>query len=190
MPTRARNSEQSSSIGDRVEHLAERVAGLSLGVVAGVAGALYNGCAGGAEGAVHGAQISGHRKRWFQAITAVNLAAMGAIAGGVQGAIYTLVGGIGGWLGESPAMRNQVLSTADQWVDQALSATTGQPGPTPPSGQARHASVGEVARRAWDGLVGDVVGASAGAYIGATAGFAAGSQFGQAMVAHVADGLR
>lgn len=167
--------EGSHGIGDCVEKLARKVAGVAVGLVFGTSGLITNAAAGAAAGAVHGARVT-PRAAFYGMMTA-NLAAAG-LAGGPIGIATGLAGGFALWGIQGQETRGKVEACAHDWTDKVLSKLPGNP------------DEAGLARRAANGVVGEVVGSAAGVVAGTLGLYHSGESVGEAFVARVASRLR
>ena len=170
--------EEERGVGDCVEWAARKVAGFAVGLVFGTSGMLVNACAGGAEGALHGARVTEHREAAFQGALTANLAAASALGGGPVGAVLGTVGGHLMWRIQGEGVRERVQTGSDRWVDAVLTKLPGNPD---------EAGTG---RRIVNGAVGEIVGGVAGAVVGTIGLFKVGQAAGEAFVTRSAERLR
>ncbi|GMU57493.1 MAG: hypothetical protein AMXMBFR33_66390 [Candidatus Xenobia bacterium] len=158
---------------DRVERgIVFEAASRTIGVASGIAltfnRMIVGGCAGAGQGIVKATGLKDDQADLgFKVAMTANLAATGALAGGfgyealalspaqgaAAGAVTNALIGNQDWKSAAPAFQNQVRTTADEWVEASLAKL-----PEPISqGQGVAANVAR-------GLVGEVVGLSAGVF--------------------------
>lgn len=167
--------EDSRGIGDCVEKLARKVAGIAVGLVFGTSGLVTNAAAGAAAGAVHGARVDS--KPAFYGVMTANLAAAGAL-GGPVGIATGLAGGYALWGIQGKEVRGRVEACAHDWTDKVLSKLPGNP------------DEAGIPRRFANGVVGEVVGAAGGVVAGTLGLYHAGEAVGGRMVDRLAERLR
>jgi len=167
--------EDTRGIGDCVEKLARKVAGIAVGLVFGTSGLVTNAAAGAAAGAVHGARVNS--KTAFYGVMTANLAAAGAV-GGPAGIATSLAGGYLLWGVQGKETRGKVEACAHEWTDKVLAKLPGDP------------NTAGLPRRLANGVVGEVVGAAGGVVAGTLGLYQAGEAVGGRFVDRVADRLR
>lgn len=164
-PPRAKEKEPADSV-------VLQAVGKTVGVVSGLAltfnRMIVGGCAGGGAGIVKATGLKDEQARVaFQVALTANLAATGALAGGLgyselalspsegalAGAATNAIIGNSDWNGSPQSFQQHVQGTAEQWVQESLSRL-----PETGDGMA-----GKFAR----GVVGEVVGLGAGVYASA-----------------------
>lgn len=147
----------------------------AVGATAAFTAAVVYGCAGAAEGFVHGASIPQDQQATIRSgLMAGNLAAVGAL-GGLGGSAVAVATGVKVWKETPVPIKEEVVSKvhswtekANQWVDSVWS-TPEEGAPTPMS------------RRIVGGIVGELAGGGAGVMVGVTKAFSFGQQIQQAL---------
>ncbi len=175
-PQRAQSQppgDTSTEPADRVERgIVFEAASRTIGVASGLAltfnRMIVGGCAGAGQGIVKATGLKDDQADLgFKVAMTANLAATGALAGGLgyealalspaegaaAGAVTNALIGNQDWKSAAPAFQQQIRGTADEWVEASLARLPEQIS----QGQGAAATVAR-------GLVGEVVGLSAGVY--------------------------
>ncbi len=155
-----------------IHEAASRTLGLASGLALSFNRMIEGGCAGAGQGVVKATGIEGEQSEMaFKVAMGANLAVSGALAGGlgyeslalspaqgaVAGAVTNTIIGQTDWQASPPSFQQRVRGTATEWVDSSLSKL-------PPSLSQDQGLAARVVR----GVVGEVVGLSAGVYATAT----------------------
>ena len=147
---------------------ASKTIGLASGLALSFNRMIEGGCAGAGQGVVKATGIEGEQSEMaFKVAMGANLAVSGALAGGLgyeqlalspaqgaaAGAITNTIIGQSDWQASPPSFQQRVRGTATEWVEASLSKL-------PPAISQDQGIAARVAR----GVVGEVVGLSAGIY--------------------------
>lgn len=163
---------------DRFERAATGVVRVTAGTLGGLVGLVANGCAGGAHGALKGADLpSRPTDDAFQIAFAVNLLLAGGVMYGATSALGALATGEETWKNQAEGVRQRVTDTVDRYLDGMLVhfPTDAAPG---------------TARRVAQAAAGEAVGLVGGAVVGAQAGYRMGAHLGDRAAQYTSRKLR